>query len=232
MLSGGDGGDAQEAFTGARERRGSAAEFDFRCFFLVGERSRICEKIDRRCEVMLTNGLLQETDELLRAGILVPRTTAGKSIGYRQVAQYLLAPDAEQGVEAPAIAAIASEQRFRTFLSGFCTVVRYTEASDPFYFSQAAMQVVLSLSHKILSLCVVVAIQSRQYSTEQMKWFRKDKSYLWVRSELEKSNPIADAMERITHYYRADRSTFEAALCAVANCLLCTLYARPLRTRW
>jgi tRNA A37 N6-isopentenylltransferase MiaA len=25
---------------------------------------------------------------------------------------------------------------------------------------------------------------SRQYSTEQMKWFRKDKAYLWVRSEL------------------------------------------------
>ena len=58
------------------------------------------------------------------------------------------------------------------------------------------------------------SIQSRQYSTEQMKWFRKDNSYLWVRSELEHANPIADAMERITRYYRADRHAFEAALCA------------------
>ena len=66
----------------------------------------------------------------------------------------------------------------------------------------------------MLSLCAVAATQSRQYSTEQMKWFRKDKSYLWVRSELEKSNPIADALKRITHCYRADRSVFEAALCA------------------
>jgi hypothetical protein len=47
-----------------------------------------------------------------------------------------------------------------------------------------------------------------------MKWFRKDNSYLWVRSELEHANPIADAMERITRYYRADRHAFEAALCA------------------
>ena len=57
-------------------------------------------------------------------------------------------------------------------------------------------------------------MQSRQYSTEQMKWFRKDKSYLWVRSELEKANPIANAMEKITHFYRADRMAFEAALYA------------------
>ena len=48
-----------------------------------------------------------------------------------------------------------------------------------------------------------------------MKWFRKDNSYLWVRSELENSNPTADAMERITRYYRADRHEFEAALCAI-----------------
>lgn len=133
MLSGGGGGgDAQKAFTGARVRRGLAAEFDFRCFFLVGERSRICEKIDRRCEVMLTNGLLQETDQLLRAGVLVPRTTAGKSIGYRQVAQYLLAQDVDQEVEGPSTDGIASEQRFRAFLSGFCTAVRFTVASDLF----------------------------------------------------------------------------------------------------
>ena len=57
-------------------------------------------------------------------------------------------------------------------------------------------------------------MQSRQYSTEQMKWFRKDKSYLWVRSELEKANPIANAMQKITHFYRADRMAFEAALYA------------------
>lgn len=124
----------QTAFTGARERRGLAAEMDFRCFFLVGERSRICEKIDRRCEAMLANGLLRETDELLRAGVLVPRTTAGKSIGYRQVAQYLLGQGTDQEVEAAAtsasLAVTASEKRFHAFLSGFCTVVRYAMRSD------------------------------------------------------------------------------------------------------
>ena len=79
------------------------------------------------------------------------------------------------------------------------------------------MQAVSYVSPKMLSLCAVVATQSRQYSTEQMKWFRKDKSYLWVRSELEKPNPIANAMQKITHFYRANRSTFEAALCVALS---------------
>jgi tRNA dimethylallyltransferase len=81
---------AEGAFTGARQHKGPQGGFDFRCFFIVGERAKICEKIDKRCEQMLDMGLLQEVAGLLRTGVLVPRTTAGKSIGYRQVAQYLL----------------------------------------------------------------------------------------------------------------------------------------------
>jgi tRNA A37 N6-isopentenylltransferase MiaA len=41
---------AVAAFTGERARRGEAAGFDVRCFFLVGERQQICTRIDRRCE--------------------------------------------------------------------------------------------------------------------------------------------------------------------------------------
>lgn len=121
--------------------------------------------------------------ELLRTGVLVPQTTAGKSIGYRQVAQYVLS---EAGPVTPANTlgaplANAGEERFRAFLNNFCTV-------------------------------------SRQYSTEQMKWFRKDKAYLWVRSELEKPKPTADAMARITAAYRGARDEFEALLDGGADC--------------
>lgn len=48
------------AFTGERQHKGPQGDFDFRCFFLVGERAKICEKIDKRCEKMLDMGLLQE----------------------------------------------------------------------------------------------------------------------------------------------------------------------------
>lgn len=69
-----EGGGAEgAAFTGARQHKGPQGGFDFRCFFLVGERARICEKIDKRCEKMLDMGLLQEVAELLRTGVLVPR---------------------------------------------------------------------------------------------------------------------------------------------------------------
>lgn len=174
----GGGEAARTAFSGGRVRRGAAADFDCRCFFLVrprcpaaldiaprnaahwrrvealmsfgwrpqiGERARICTKIDRRCEAMLGRGLLEETAELLQAGVLLPATTAGKSIGYRQATEYLLAPPSAEPEPA---------DRFSRFLAGFCTV-------------------------------------SRQYATEQMKWFRKDKAYLWVRSELEKPTEAA-----------------------------------------
>ena len=169
-----------DAFTGTRSRRGAAADFDFRCFFLVGERCRICAKIDRRCEKMLESGLLEETAQLLASGVLDPTTTAAKSIGYRQAAAYLLeqpapvdAADAVAGDEEAAAA--EAEARFAKFLGGFCTV-------------------------------------SRQYSTEQMKWFRKDTAYLWVRSELEKPAPVAHAMHVIEEAYRAERADWERLL--------------------
>ena len=76
---------------------------------------------------MLGSGLLQEVAELLRTGVLGPRTTAGKSIGYRQTAQYLLAAP-QQDAAAATDDDAAAEQRFRAFLGGFCTVVRTPHA--------------------------------------------------------------------------------------------------------
>jgi len=71
------------------------APFDFRCFFLHRSRLDIFRDIDRRCELMLAQGLIQECAALVRAGRLRRGAAAGlgageervaeRAIGYRQV---------------------------------------------------------------------------------------------------------------------------------------------------
>ncbi|CAM9926625.1 unnamed protein product, partial [Discosporangium mesarthrocarpum] len=77
-------------FTGERSSS-CPGKYDFRCFFLVGDRLRMFQEINRRCEDMLVNGLLQEVAGLLIAGKLNPESSPGRSIGYRQAIDYLCA---------------------------------------------------------------------------------------------------------------------------------------------
>ena len=66
---------------------------DMRCFFLSAPREPLCRRIDERCEAMLTGGLLEETNEQLLTGSLLPSSPAGRAIGYRQTLTYLTRPD-------------------------------------------------------------------------------------------------------------------------------------------
>ena len=63
-----------------------AAPFDFRCFFLYRSRLDIFKDIDRRCELMLQQGFVQECVSLVRHKKL--RLGAG-SLGKLQVRQRL-----------------------------------------------------------------------------------------------------------------------------------------------
>ena len=57
-------------------------------FGLTLERSLLYERINKRVDAMLTAGLEQETRSLLQAGVS-PESLSMRSIGYRQLAQYL-----------------------------------------------------------------------------------------------------------------------------------------------
>ena len=63
---------------------------DLRCFFLTASREPLCRRIDRRCGSMLRSGLLEETTEELLQRRLLPSSTPGRAIGYRQSLEYLL----------------------------------------------------------------------------------------------------------------------------------------------
>ena len=62
---------------------------DIRAFFLTEDRFNLFHTIDKRCESMLKNGLINEVSELLIKGILKEEYPVSKSIGYRQTIQYL-----------------------------------------------------------------------------------------------------------------------------------------------
>lgn len=77
-------------------RKPVLADYDVRSFFLMEEdRELLYHTIDKRCEMMLDMGMIQEVGNLLLQGILVPEAVVWKSIGYRRTIQYLLDPNIE-----------------------------------------------------------------------------------------------------------------------------------------
>lgn len=71
-----------------RELAGRTPRYDARLFVLYDEREALFERVSRRVDRMMEQGLLQETERLLASGI--DRTgTAMQAIGYRQLAEYL-----------------------------------------------------------------------------------------------------------------------------------------------
>ncbi len=62
--------------------------FDFHCWFLHRPRDQLYERLSRRCDEMIRDGLLQEVLELDRIGIR-SNSTASASVGYRQTLDFL-----------------------------------------------------------------------------------------------------------------------------------------------
>lgn len=62
--------------------------FDFRCWFLHMDRNLLYSKVEKRCEKMVDEGLLEEVEKLKKEGLL-ENYSAQQSIGYRQCLDYL-----------------------------------------------------------------------------------------------------------------------------------------------
>lgn len=71
-----------------KEQRVRESAFDYRYFVLNDERALIYERIDRRVEKMLAQGLVEEVKQLLDMGCL-PEMTSMQGIGYKQLIPYI-----------------------------------------------------------------------------------------------------------------------------------------------
>lgn len=110
---------------------------------------------------MLQRGMLTETADLLIRGMLDPASPAGRAIGYRQAIDFLSQEAQLAGnkdAEAAAAAAAAGG-------GSSCGIGE--KSTDP--------------EARFLQFCTMFAAKTRQYSGEQMKWFRspKGRDFSW-----------------------------------------------------
>lgn len=71
-----------------REREKRESPYDFRFFALTDDRARLYERIDKRVDRMMEQGLLSEVKGLMELGIPEGRTSM-QAIGYRELIRYL-----------------------------------------------------------------------------------------------------------------------------------------------
>lgn len=70
------------------EKKEGKCEYDALIFALNLERQKLYERINRRVDIMLENGLVEEARALLKAGVS-ENAQAMHAIGYKEVVQYL-----------------------------------------------------------------------------------------------------------------------------------------------
>jgi tRNA dimethylallyltransferase len=70
-------------------------QHDFLCYFIYYPKPVLYERIEKRCDLMLEMGLIQETKEMLKKGLEF-NSSAKNAIGYRQVLDYLNTSQSEK----------------------------------------------------------------------------------------------------------------------------------------
>lgn len=81
----------QQKVSDRRWEKPKQSLFDFQCYFLHRPRAALYKRIERRCEQMCQEGLLEEVNYLLGEG-LESNKMASHAIGYRQAIDYLKSP--------------------------------------------------------------------------------------------------------------------------------------------
>lgn len=70
-----------------RESRKNGPEFDYKLFVLNMERKLLCDRINKRVDIMIQNGLIEEVQNILNMYKEFP--TALQAIGYKETKEYL-----------------------------------------------------------------------------------------------------------------------------------------------
>ena len=95
------------------------------------DRSLLYQRIERRVEQMLADGLLEETRTLLSRGVFARNSTAAQAIGYKELLGYLRGEESlEDAVERLKIATRRYAKRQRTWF-GARDYVHWIPATSP-----------------------------------------------------------------------------------------------------
>ena len=189
--------ESSQRFQGLAQEIKSTAEIDLdlRCFFLGGERIRLYKSIDRRCEEMLKNGLLQEVTDLYlqKKLIKLPRNSSGYALNSHQNKT----ADEYSSQSSP----IASSS------IGYRQSIDYLLREDFTRNDKAAM---LEFLQRFFSA-------TRNYAKRQLHWYRKDNDFLWIHAlpGKEKKSILESLAREIHHWsFAVSRSHYENNLSA------------------
>ena len=91
------------------------------------ERDNLYSRVDKRVEVMLSDGLLAEVESLYSKGLLAPHTTASQAIGYKELVGVI------EGKKSFAAAVEEIKQFSRNYAKRQLTWFRHTEDKIPVF---------------------------------------------------------------------------------------------------
>lgn len=77
------------------KQRKRPQNYDFRCWFLHRPKDKLYQRIERRCDKMIHDGLIDEVKYLIGEGI-EENPSASQAIGYRQTLDYLRTPQTKE----------------------------------------------------------------------------------------------------------------------------------------
>ena len=77
------------------KQRKRPQNYDFRCWFLHRPKEKLYHRIERRCDKMIHDGLIDEVKYLIGEGI-EENPSASQAIGYRQTLDYLRTPQTKE----------------------------------------------------------------------------------------------------------------------------------------
>lgn len=181
----------EKLYTGERNGGLESVGYDVRCFFLCpDDRMGHTKIIDKRCEQMVVNGLLQET-----AGTLFVSFLGAVFLGSYRTFRIIHVIDLSLAEELPEMAARA---------------IGYRQTLD--YLSKESLE--NNESDEFDSFINDFTTATRRYAKKQMSWFRKDREFMFVPVSLaaEKATRVDEAAAMIQQYCHMSRDDYESEL--------------------
>ena len=188
-----------------KEKR-SRSPYDYRLFALTDDRQRLYDRIDRRVDLMMERGLLNEVRELRKMGIRRDATSM-QAIGYRELLRYL--DETEQGADTsaeewrragtgltePKPMNISETKKLDT--AAFCGTEPHGRAASEDSFRNSIVDGIVDEDELLKKAVDDIKKNSRHYAKRQLTWLRREPEVIEI--NISETGDIADEFKK--HLY-------------------------------
>ncbi|KAN0026177.1 hypothetical protein ACTFIV_007161 [Dictyostelium citrinum] len=160
-----------------------ADEYDFRTFYLSGDRSKMHITLNNRCEAMFHMGILEEVYDLLKRDkdIHFKNSKSSESIGYREITDLLLKPVIRNNIE--------NDNEKSTTTTTTTTTTTATTTTTTTTTTKTTINLKESLNQieksDVVTTILNFQTSNRNYYRRQYSWFKKEKNFECIIKSLE-----------------------------------------------